>query len=270
MKLKQRSDLSLFETNDFSNMNVIPIHDGDYVSNVYWMDNFYKNPEDVFNYFNATKPPLWKMGEYWDPHKTSKNTLYFEDRRHMMDHPGMALVVDKLTKLCGQSVTDNDLVTNYTRFSKDDEANPWKTHYWWPHHDGGYNGIVYFTKNDEIGTNIYKPLITDQPDVLALDENGGERDEHGIPWTPKKYWDIVLRLRSKYNRFVMFEGSYYYHSMNLNGDEQPYWADHWSDAEYRINQVFFFENPASRDPEADEEEEEYRDNYDDDYDDYED
>ena len=36
----------------------------------------------------------------------------------------------------------------------------------------------------------------------------------------------------------MFEGSYYYHSMDLSGEY--YFADHYSDAEYRINQVFFF------------------------------
>jgi len=243
MKLRStpRTDHELFETNDFSNMKVIPIYDGDKVSNLYWMDDFYKHPDDVFEYINSFTPPLWKFGPEWDPGKTSKNTLYFEDRRHMMSHPGMEDVTDKLANLCGQEPTDSDIVTNYTRFSEDQESNPYKTHYWWPHHDSGYNGICYLTKVEEIGTNLYKPLITDNPDILPLDENDGVRDEHGIPWTPKRYWDIFASFRSKFNRFVMFEGGYYYHSMNLTGEN--YFAEHWSDAEYRINQVFFFVNP---------------------------
>jgi hypothetical protein len=246
-KYTPRTDNELFETNDFSNMKIIPIYDGDKVSNLYWMDDFYKHPDDVFEYINSFKPPLWKTGPEWDPEKRSKNTLYFEDRRHMMSHPGMVNVTTKLHELCGQEPTDSEefdwdeIVTNYTRFNDNQEENPYKTHYWWPHHDSGYNGICYLLKNNEIGTNLYKPLITDRPDILPLDENGGERDEHGIPWTPKKHWDVFAQFRAKFNRFVMFEGSYYYHSMHLNGEN--YFAEHWSDANYRINQVFFFVNP---------------------------
>ena len=93
---------------------------------------------------------------------------------------------------------------------------------------------------EDIGTNIYKPLITDDPELLPLDENDGVRDEHAIPWTPKNLWEIVFSFRAKFNRFVMFEGSYYYHSMNLTGDN--YFGDHYSDAKFRINQVFFMKN----------------------------
>ena len=41
----------------------------------------------------------------------------------MMDHPGMKNVMDKLSNLCGQERTDNDIVTNYTRFTEDQEVN---------------------------------------------------------------------------------------------------------------------------------------------------
>ena len=236
-------DPTIFENNDISNMNIIEFVDGDKVSNIYWMDNFYKNPDLVYEYLTSIEPPLWKYGPEWETDIKSKNTVYFEDRRHMMDHPGMCSVMKFLSKVCHQDPHDEDVVTNFTRFSKVKE-NPYHDHYWWPHHDGGYNGICYFTKNEEIGTNIYKPLITDNPDILPLDENGGVRNEHGIPWTPKKYWEKVFSFRSKFNRFVMFEGSYYYHSMDLTG--KHYFADHWSNAEYRINQVFFFDNKTRR------------------------
>lgn len=232
-------DKTLFETNDFSNMNVIEFVDGDKVSNLYWMDNFYKRPDDVYDYITSIEPPLWKMGEEWDCGRESLNTKHFEDRRHMIEHPGMPKVLNSLSRICGQKQSDNNIVTNFTRFSRIKE-NPYHDHYWWPHHDSGYNGICYFTENNEIGTNIYKPLITNDPDILPLDENGGVRDEHAIPWTPKHLWEIVVSFRSKFNRFVMFEGSYYYHSMDLTG--KNYFADHWSNADYRINQVFFFIN----------------------------
>lgn len=229
----------LFEINDLSNMNVFTFNDGDKVSNIYWMDDFYKDPDAVFEHINSVEPPLWKMGPEWPepPDLESLNTKTFEDRRHMVKNPHMEEIMRQLSKMCRQRPQDTDIVTNYTRFSRVKE-NPYKTHYWWPHHDGGYNGICYLSKKDEIGTNLYKPLITDDPEVLPLDENDGIRNEHAIPWTPKNLWEIVVRFRSKFNRFVMFEGSYYYHSMDLTG--KNYFADHFSDAEFRINQVFFF------------------------------
>lgn len=226
----------LFETNDISKMNIIKFNDGDKVSNLYWMDDFYKNPDDVFEYINSVEPPLWKFDGEWSK-ENSLNTKYFEDRRHMRKNPYMKNILQQLSNLCGQEPHDTDIVTNYTRFSNVLE-NPYKTHYWWPHHDSGYNGICYLSKYDEVGTNLYKPKILNRPDILPLDENNGHRDEHAIPWSPKELWDIILKFKSKYNRFVMFEGSYYYHSMNLTG--KHYFADHYSNAEYRINQVFFF------------------------------
>lgn len=233
-------DPTLFETNDFSNMNIIEFVDGDKVSNLYWMDNFYKRPDDVYNYLLSIEPPLWKVGPDWNLGRGTLNTKYFEDRRHMMKHPGICSLYDKVADICDQDPLDDEIVTNFTRFSKV-KQNPYDSHFWWPHHDGGYNGICYLSKKDEIGTNLYKPLITDDPELLPLDENDGVRDEHAIPWTPKNLWEIVVRFRSKFNRFVMFEGSYYYHSMDLTG--KHYFADHFSDAEFRINQVFFFRNP---------------------------
>lgn len=231
---KFTDDLSLFETNDFSNMNIIEFVDGDKVSNIYWMDDFYKRPYDVYDYLTSVEPPLWKVTKEWKTDKKSRNTIDFEDRRHMMQHPGMENLMRSLGEICFQEANDTDIVTNFTRFSKTKLC---ESHYWWPHHDSGYNGICYLSRYDEIGTNLYKPRFIDRPDILPLDENNTDRDEHGRPWEPKSYWEVVLRLRSKFNRFVMFEGSYYYHSMNLTGEN--YFADHWSNAEYRINQVFF-------------------------------
>ena len=47
--------------------------------------------------------------------------------------------VDKVMKLLILSLIVQGL--------KEHEFNDYKNYYWWPHTDGGYNGIVYF--NDD-------------------------------------------------------------------------------------------------------------------------
>lgn len=237
------NDPSLFKINKNSKINVLEFYDPDNrnvnkrdkypdVTKIFWIDNFYENPELVYQYLNSIEPPLWKMDE-----NPSNNTKYFEDRRHMIKHKNMKDVYEYLSNICYQEPTSLEIVTNYTRFTKCEENN-YVENYWWPHHDSGYNGICYFTDGEETGTNIYKPKFYDRPDILALDENDGERKEHFYSWTPKKYWELVLSFKAKWNRFVMFDGYKYYHGMDICDDK--YYANHWSKAKYRINQVFFF------------------------------
>lgn len=220
-------DPKIFELNDFKSMNVLEFEDEGEVTNIYYMDNFYKYPDLVFEYICSIEPPLWKIED-----QPSLNTINFEDRRHMIDHKGMKNVTNALSNLCGQRVNcgeDYQIVTNFTRFSKTEENN-YHDNYWWPHNDSGYNGICYFMDSDnEIGTNLYKPIVKIADTI-----------EHLEPWTPKKYWEIVISLRAKFNRFVMFEGSKYKHGMHIYDDR--YFAEHWSEAKYRINQVFFMTN----------------------------
>ena len=63
--------------------------------------------------------------------------------------------------------------------------------------------------------------------------------EHGDPWTPKENWDIMVKIKAKYNRFVMFEGSEYLHGMSIFDDR--WFAENLKDANFRINQVLFFQ-----------------------------
>ena len=111
-------DPTLFETNDFSNMNIIEFVDGDKVSNIYWMDDFYKRPDDVYNYLLSIEPPLWKVGPEWELGRGTLNTKYFEDRRHMMKHPGICSLYDKVADICNQDPLDDEIVTNFTRFQE--------------------------------------------------------------------------------------------------------------------------------------------------------
>ena len=189
---------------------------------IYTIDDFYKNPKEVENYLfgKPSEIPLHKRHE-----KPSFNGVYFEDRRHdSEDNLDLKKVYDFLSSLCGQGYEAPDIVTNCTRFKKH-QFNDYKNYYWWPHTDGGYNGIVYFNDDDKHGTCFYEELV-EKPDV----------PEHYQPWGAKKDFIVIKTLEPKYNRFVFFDGYEFPHGMNIC-------TDRYFGEEYRKNQVFFFDNP---------------------------
>ena len=190
---------------------------------IYTIDDFYKNPKEVENYLfgQPNKISLHKMDE-----KPSFNNVYFEDRRHddSIDNLDLKKVYDFLSRLCGQGYEAPDVVTNCTRFKRH-QFNDYKNYYWWPHTDGGYNGIVYFNDDSEHGTCFYEELV-EKPDV----------PEHYQPWGAKKDFIVIKTLEPKYNRFVFFDGYEFPHGMNIC-------TDRYFGEEYRKNQVFFFDNP---------------------------
>ena len=190
---------------------------------IYTIDDFYKNPKEVENYLfgKPNEIPLHKIYE-----KPSFNGVYFEDRRHddSIDNLDLKKVYDFLSSLCGQGYETPDIVTNCSRFKKH-EFNDYKNYYWWPHTDGGYNGIVYFNDDSEHGTCFYEELV-EKPDV----------PEHYQPWGAKKDFIVIKTLEPKYNRFVFFDGYEFPHGMNIC-------TDRYFGEEYRKNQVFFFDNP---------------------------
>ena len=206
---------------------------------IYTIDDFYKNPEEVENYLfgKPNEIPLHKRHE-----KPSFNGFYFEDRRHdSLDNHVIFLqsrslevdlhdsllelkkVYDFLSGLCGQGYEASDIVTNCSRFKRH-EFNDYKNHYWWPHTDGGYNGIVYFNDDSENGTCFYEELV-EKPDAL----------EHYQPWGAKKDFIVIKTLQPKYNRLVFFDGYKFPHGMNIC-------TDRYFGEEYRKNQVFFFDS----------------------------
>jgi len=189
---------------------------------IYTIDDFYKNPKEVENYLfgKPNEIPLHKIHE-----RPSFNGIYFEDRRHdSVDNLDLKKVYDFLSDLCGQGYETPDIVTNCTRFKRH-QFNDYKNYYWWPHTDGGYNGIVYFNDDSEHGTCFYEELV-EKPDV----------PEHYQPWGAKKDFIVLKTLESKYNRFVFFDGYEFPHGMNIS-------TDRYFGQEYRKNQVFFFDNP---------------------------
>jgi hypothetical protein len=213
----------IWELNDFSNMKVEKFEN----SFIFYMDNFYKYPDLVLKEILSKEPPVWKEFD-----KNTFNMIHFEDRRHMIKYDSLINVYEKLGSFIekndpgrGKSQDSGRLVTNHTLFYKNN-FNDYKTCWWWPHVDSGYNGIVYlnYDSDNEIGTNLYREAIYDPlHDALP---------EHKRPWIDKSYWTRIASFKSSFNRFVMFDGAKYYHGMNIDSDR--YFN------EFRINQVFFF------------------------------
>ena len=51
--------MNIWEHNDLSNIQVEDFED----SKIYWMDDFYKYPDLVYEEITREDPPLWKYGE---------------------------------------------------------------------------------------------------------------------------------------------------------------------------------------------------------------
>ena len=186
-------------------------------SKIFIVDNFYKNPDEVYDFLFKRDVPLWKIEE-----KPSFNTIHFIDKRLDEYDERLTSVIGFLSYLCNQDADSHEIITNMQRFFKHD-FNDNKNCYWWPHKDSGYNGIVYFNKDDNTsGTNLY-----------SVKERYDMTDEHFKPWRPKKDFEILKTLEPKYNRLVFFDGLKFLHGANFPDDR--YFGE-----EYRTNQVFFF------------------------------
>ena len=202
---------------------------------IYWMDNFYKYPDEVFRVLTENEPPLWKWEEDENfKNNITKNTHHFEDRRwgNRLHFHEVGVIAKRLGEVFNQTSNDKGtVVTNHTRFYTDEESrkfNDYKNKWWWPHNDSGYNGIVYMNKSDDgsdYGTNLYRSKI----DMDVVYKN---LHEHQQPWRDKSEWTRIAAFKAKYNRFVAFDGWKYKHGMAIESDKWFY--------ETRVNQVYFF------------------------------
>ena len=191
-------------------------------SKIYQIDDYYSDPDSVVRSFLATLPGLWKHDQ-----ARSMNGIYFEDRRHDVYHSDSIQVYRHLSALCGQKpYIDGQVITNLTRFKKCD-FNDYEDHYWWPHRDSGYTGIIFLNNNpgDISGTNLYRSK--------GVGDYVKHLNEHELPWRLKENYELIHTLEPKYNRLYLFDGKKFLHGMNIADD--MYFGE-----EYRLNQVFFF------------------------------
>ena len=208
-------------------------------SKIFTIDNFYKDPEEVSDYLFNREVPLWKIKE-----SPSFNGLFFNERRLIEEDIRLEKIYKFLSSLCGMGYEFVDIVTNMSRFCKDD-FNDYENCFWWPHTDRGWNGIVYFNRDEEnSGTNLYDPKVLQEEEwQISL-----SAPEHYSAWRPKEKYSILKTFKSKYNSLCLFDGSKFPHNMNITNDRFfrdiplfSYPQANWNN--YRCNQVFFLDEP---------------------------
>ena len=197
-----------------------------YGSTIYYVKDFYNNPDEVCDYLFSKEPPLWKVEE-----TPSVNGKYFQDRRVELYNQHIFKVTRLLSSWCGQMSAVNEVLGNMTKFI-DDPFNKYDKCVWWPHLDVGYNGLVYFNKDDEnCGTNLYHPSVMrtkEWDDHFSV-------PEHYLPWRPKQKYRIIKTIKSEYNMLALFDGYKFPHGANFSTDT------YFRNFKYRCNQVFFFD-----------------------------
>ena len=199
-------------------------------SRIYYIENFYKSPDEVRQLTLNPLPKLWKSD-------TAPNGCFYWDRRlqaHIPDDPQIDKNYEYLERLIGQRRSDAadggyEMITNVTRYLKHSYNNI-ETHHWWPHTDAGYNAIISLNNewgDEEIsGTALYHP--DDVQDFTGMTHEGQ------TPWMPKEMYRLVKDIKAKYNRCVLFDGKLFPHAMLIN--DYRFFEDI-----YRVNQVLFFE-----------------------------
>ena len=212
--------VSTFELNENCKSSVEFLED----TEVYYLDDFYKNPQEVVDFILSTQ------ANYHKQPLPGYNSEYFHDMRHAIP-ADVSHVCGFLSKLCNKEPISDAaelLVTNYTSFC-DHPFNDYQNNYWWPHKDKGWTALIYLNDDEENGTNLYRCLEeSESRDV-------GNTYEHLHPWRPKKYYELVKSIKPRYNRCVMFNGGDYLHGQNVTN--KKYFGN-----VFRLNQVLFFEH----------------------------
>jgi len=180
------------------------------------VNNFYKHPKEVENFFNKYPPLIHK----WNT-PNSLNTIDFLDCSHNIGGVEDFIEIEKiLYKLFNRdhSRADKLVLSNYTKFYN--LKNKYKKNYWWPHTDGNfYNCLIYLNKPACDGTNLYE----------KLEDNEGD-NEHTHPWQSKNKYKLLCNIKSAYNRLVVFESNIY-HGLAYNSNKFK--------NNFRKNQVIF-------------------------------
>jgi len=204
---------NLFDTNPLEkNIKIKTVEE----TTVYIVDDFYKYPDEVFQFILSNPKKRWKD---WDT--LSYNGIHFLDERHNFYDERLLDVCSKLETLCGEKVVQpGRVVTNCMTFYNK-EFNNYKDNFWGPHNDLGYTALIYLNKETCEGTNFYKQVAEDPWDT----------PEHFDPWRSKDKYQLIDTIESKFNRMVLFNGLKLTHGMSINSDR--FFND------LRINQVVF-------------------------------
>lgn len=201
---------NIWQINDDSEVKTVEVNG----SNLYIINNFYKYPEKVLEFFKTKEATFHKFDT-----PNSKNRIEFQDRRHRFYFKEFEKVENHLAKIVGQQPKNKGLVLSNCFKFYDNTFNDWENKYWIPHIDFGYNAIVYF---DDAQTNLYKKV---------MDHDFNKLPEHQVCWIDKKYYEVLLTIQGKFNTLFAFDGKIP-HGQAI--DSKKYTK------EYRITQPIFF------------------------------
>jgi hypothetical protein len=207
---------NIFETNSLINIKKEIFHG----SNIFTMDNFFKNPDAVVDYIYSHKAELFKRKL-----KRSYNGSMFFDKRHTILNTNFLNLQKKLTILrIGKPADPSTILTNcFTMI--EDPFNDYENNYWRPHRDLGYTCLIYLNKSDVGGTNLYDDINTDIK---------GEHDNaHYAPWRAKKDYTLIKTIPATYNKMVIFDAKKFLHGMEVSNNSTL--------NEERINIVIFYQ-----------------------------
>ena len=198
-------------------------------SKIYTIDNVFEEPNKLKRYLFNRRTALLQ-GTPW----VENGEEYFKGRYTDFEDKACPIIW-LASNLCSQPPSyHGGFMTNVESWRKS-EYNDYKNNYWFPHLDNGYTCIVYF--NEGSGTNLYDPStkeedwfkqsMKDKPDVIN-------------PWVKRSKIKVIKKLKSKYNRMVLFDGNKFPHSSTV--DDAKYFEDNVTDTALlnkRCNLCFF-------------------------------
>ena len=206
----------LFETNS----GATPV----FQDGVVYIDNFYKNYEDIYRMVSNMSVPRWKHTpgtrnfiDYYDCRIRLGNTYYGESYHNRIQSIGK-VIQHFFNEKAQIQITDTDFEFNCYKNIRRGIPNNLQ-HF--PHVDWKYNALVYIDKVSSGGTAFYPKLkkLVNQEEKNLLHDVG-------------EYEKVVVE--AKPNRLVMFKGDIY-HGGYIE-DHDAYTGENW-----RINQVMFFD-----------------------------
>lgn len=206
----------MFELNPNPTITTEPFED----TTIWYIDNFYQNPDEILDYFLANTPTYFKSNE-----APGYNGEFFQDMRHLL-YDDVRHAYEYLANICGDLAKNSEVLTNCFRFL-DCEFNDYQNNYWWPHLDEGHTGIVFFNRDEDSGTNIYRCLEPSEDDMRY------DTPEHVAPWRPKDKYELLKSMKPRYNRCILFNAKRYLHGQNIIDDR-------YTD-QFRLNQVLFLD-----------------------------
>lgn len=186
--------------------------------NVYVFDNFYDQPNKIFELLVSNEPFKHKQydGETYNGKK-------FLDLRHELRYEPINEIVTHFELFTNQSCShySANFRTNLQKWFYDD-FNDYKNNYWYPHYDQGYSLLVYFNEVNLL--NLYDSKVDYNPDDIV---------EHIEPWQDRSKFNLLKQFRVPFNTAILFPADKLLHGCGV--EDTRFFET------MRINQAIFFQ-----------------------------